>query len=164
MDLSNLNDLVVLDFYVKDGPDLYPAQYSELNNRVQAMHNLYCALYTSGILRNVSFEYREYDDIVYFAFKATDIANFLQNCSDTDMTSLAIKYITQCPKCRYTGAIQPGMFMQTYRYNCGCIGKTYECIIAQWLDNEACGMMYHERITSNVENAVKLAFKLACFK
>lgn len=163
---TNLNDYILVDYYVKAGPDLYPEKYEGLNNRVVAMHKFYETLYLSGVLKQVAFEYRDYDDMVYFAFEVKAIHEFVQTHNDREMINTAVQYMTECMArpCRYTGAIQPGMFTQTYRDNCGCIGKSNECIVAQWLDNDACGMIYNERKTKGVKDAVKMAFELANFK
>ena len=164
LNMSNLKHLVLMDFYSKNGPELYPEKYAELNQRVTAMHKLYHMLYCSGPLQSISFEYKEYDDMVYFAFEVKDLERFLNDCEDKNFVTLICKYLENCMSCRFTGAIQPGIFMQTYRDNCGCIGKSHECIIAQWLDNDACGMIYNERKTKGVKDAVTMAFELANFK
>ena len=162
--MSNLKSLVLMDFYAKNGPELYPEQYASLNQRVIAMHKLYHMLYCSGILQNISFEYKEYDDMVYFAFEVKDLEEFFNDCEDEEFVALIAQYLENCITCIFTGAIQPGIFMQTYRDNNGCIGKSHECIIAQWLDNEGCGIIYNTRKISGVKDAVKMAFKLANFK
>ena len=123
-------------------------------------------MYKAGVLQKVSFEYREYDDVVFFAFDANDIAEFVNaNLNNPIVTAAVSKIIFGgIAPCNMTGAIQPGAVMSTYRDNNGCVGRSHECTLAQKLDTYACGLIYDEKKTCGVVDAVKLAFSLYCFK
>ena len=123
-------------------------------------------MYKAGVLQKVSFEYREYDDVVFFAFDANDIADFVNtNINNPTVTAAVSKIIFGgIAPCNMTGALQPGAVMSTYRDNHGCVGRSHECTLAQKLDTYACGLIYDEKKTCGVVDAVKLAFSLYCFK
>ena len=163
-------DTIVVDYYNKNGAELYPstlaAKCAGLNERIQLMHNFYGLMYKSGELKKISFEYREYDDVVFFAFNANDLADFANANLDNPIVTTAISKIIfgGIAPCNMTGAIQPGAVMSTYRDNHGCVGRSHECTLIQQLDTYACGLIYDEKKCCGVEAAVKLAFSLSCFK
>lgn len=156
--------IIVVDHYNKNGPEFYPSNYKGVNDRIQLMHEFYGILYESNILKEISFEYKEYEDVVYFAFEINKNILFL-NSNKNPIVDAATSIIfgTMSP-CRYCGAIQPGALMSTYRDVCGCVSRSHECEIVQWLDTVACGMIYDEKKRCGVKDAVSLAFSLACFK
>jgi hypothetical protein len=130
------------------------------------MHDFYGLMYKEDILKNVSFEYREYDDVVFFAFNANNIADFVNANLDNPIVTAAVSKIIfgGIAPCNMTGAIQPGAVMSTYRDNHGCVGRSHECSIVQKLDTYACGLIYDEMKNCGVVDAVKLAFSLYCFQ
>ena len=159
-------ETIIVDYYNKNGAELYPTKYQGLNDRIQLMHDFYGLMYKAGVLQNVSFEYREYDDVVFFAFDANDIADFVNTNINNPIVTAAVSKIIfgGIAPCNMTGAIQPGAVMSTYRDNNGCVGRSHECTLAQKLDTYACGLIYDEKKTCGVVDAVKLAFSLYCFK
>lgn len=158
-------ETIVVDYYNKNGAELYPANYQGLNDRIQIMHDFYGWMYKSGILQKVSFEYREYDDVVFFAFDANKLAEVVNANNHPPTTAVVFKIIFGgIAPCNMTGAIQPGAVMSTYRDNHGCVGRSHECTLVQKLDTYTCGLIYDEKKTCGVVDAVKLAFSLYCFK
>lgn len=160
------NDKIIVDFYNKNGAELYPTNYQGLNDRIQLMHDFYEMMYKAGVLQKVSFEYREYNDVVFFAFNANDIAEFVNANLDNPTVTAAVSKIIfgGIAPCNMTGAIQPGAVMSTYRDNNGCIGRSHECTLVQQLDTYACGLIHDEKHNCGVVDAVKLAFSLYCFQ
>ena len=160
------NDKIIVDFYNKNGAELYPTNYQGLNDRIQLMHDFYEMMYKAGVLQKVSFEYREYNDVVFFAFNANDIAEFVNANLDNPTVTAAVSKIIfgGIAPCNMTGAIQPGAVMSTYRDNNGCVGRSHECTLVQLLDTYACGLIHDEKKTCGVVDAVKLAFSLYCFQ
>ena len=160
------NDKIIVDFYNKNGAELYPTNYQGLNDRIQLMHDFYEMMYKAGVLQKVSFEYREYNDVVFFAFNANDIAEFVNANLDNPTVTAAVSKIIfgGIAPCNMTGAIQPGAVMSTYRDNNGCVGRSHECTLVQLLDTYACGLIHDEKHNCGVVDAVKLAFSLYCFQ
>ena len=159
-------EIIIVDYYNKNGAELYPTNYTGLNDRIQLMHDFYELMYKSGVLQKVSFEYREYDDVVFFAFNAKDLGAFIDANADNPIVVAAASKIVYggIAPCNMTGAIQPGAVMSTYRDNNGCVGRSHECTLVQKLDTYACGLIYDEKKNCGVIDAVKLAFSLYCFQ
>ncbi len=160
------SDLIIVDYYSKNGPDLYPTNYRGINDRIKTMHDFYSILYNSGMLKNIAFEYKEYDDVVYFALEVKKLGAFFDANIDNEVVISAASHflIGSMAPCNMSGAIQPGAVMSTYRDNNGCVGRSHECTIVQQLDTQACGMIYDEKKRCGVKDAVSLAFSLYCFK
>lgn len=156
--------IVVVDHYNKNGPELYPSNYKGINDRIQIMYEFYGMLYKSGVLKELAFEYKEYEDVVYFAFEINKIIPFVKSNNNPIIDAATNVFLGTMSPCRYCGAIQPGALMATYRDVCGCVSRSHECEIVQWLDTVACGMIYDEKKRCGVKDAVSLAFSLACFK
>lgn len=151
------SDVVVADFYAKTN------NAKNNNPYYNAINMLYAMLYNTGLLQKISFEYKEYDEYVYFACYKTDLINIAQSI-DIPEIALAIEVVNKTSRCNYTSAIQPSYNMVTYRDVCGCITKVRETWYTQQLINEACYVLFNELHSNGNRCCIELLFKLMSFK
>lgn len=149
------NDIVVTDFYSKEP--------TNTNAYRQAINELYKVLYHTGVLKEISFEYRDYDEHTYFACYKTDLLE-MAKAMNIPTIALAIDAIEASATCHYTSAIQPGYNMTTYRDVSGCVSRVREVWYTQNLANEACYVLFNELHNNGNRCCIELLFKLMAFK
>ena len=158
---------IIADFFIKDGKNnTYGGCVNdETRKLLDGLRMLYRVLYDTGILKKISFQYKDYSDIVYFAFDTKDLMEYYKTLSVMipNLNAL-LAYIISHGTCVVCGATQPSSSMMTYRTVDGMTSKRRECWYASELNNEAVAMIRDEKDTNGVEAAVNLAFDMAGFK
>lgn len=133
---------IICDSYYKKEKHLWSIEPENPNNqqfnrRILAVNHLYGWLYNNGILEKVSFWFRDYEDKVYFALDVDELLPYRKNMEHSKVTdaALAVHHIfdEEYRPCMYSGAIQLGWTMTTYRDNGGCIGSSCECDLVKML-------------------------------
>lgn len=122
-------------YYKKKKPiwDLDPDNPSTqaFNKRIIAVNAMYGWLYDQGILEKVAFEFKDYSDMTFFALDVKSLHSYREEMSKTDLpdAELAIANIfdREYTPCLYSGAIQLGWTMRTYRYEDGTVSRSWEC-------------------------------------
>lgn len=142
----------------------------EFNRKIIAVNDMYGWLYKKGILRDVSFEFKDYSDISFFALDVKDLAPYRSEMEQSGVqnASLAVQHIfdEEYTPCLFSGAIQLGWTMRTYRDIDGCVGRSWEIDLIQHLNNSA----VHDILAINNEKflgvraAVSKTFELSGFE
>lgn len=113
----------------------------EFNKKVLAVNNMYRWLYDQGILKKTSFFWKDYSDMTYFALDAKNLIPFRDQmaCSGVENAQLAVHHIfdEDYTPCLYSGCIELGWTMQTYRDNNGCVSRSWECGMVRGLGTGA---------------------------
>lgn len=156
---------IISDFYAKEDSRLLGKNpSSEFNQKVTAVNNMYGWLYENGLLQQVSFVYKDYAAYTYFAFDVDDLKPFRSAMEKSPVkgASLAIYHIfdLECTPCRYSGAIQPGWRMATYRNVDGCVGRSWECDMVEELNTETVEKIFEVKTKSGTRAAVEYMYNL----
>lgn len=162
---------IIYDNYQKNGKHLFEFDDNpndEFNLRITAANNMYGWLYENGILEKISFEFKDYSDITYFAFDAKDLLPYRKDmeASGVEDADLATNHIfdVEYSPCHYSGAIQIGWTMLSYRDFEGTVSRDWECGLSRHLSSEA--VLYAQDIKEKqgVKAAVKAMFELSGFE
>lgn len=132
------------------------------NEKILAVNDMYGWLYEQGILKRISFEFKDYSDVTYFAFDVEDLKPYrsqMERCGIKN-AKLAVVHIfdIQYTPCFYSGAIELSWTMQTYRDNGGCAGRSWECELIRHLDNKSAFEIWKTKEEKGVKEAIKQAF------
>ena len=78
-----------------------------------------------------------------------------------DKAALAVRYIFDepCRPCIYSGAIELGWTMNTYRSVDGCVGRSWECSLIQELNTKAIYDIGDIRKEKGIKAAVKALYE-----
>lgn len=145
---------IICDTYFKKGKSLFSGEEpnGDFNRRIRAVNQLYGWLYDQGMLEKVSFAYQDLPDCVCFAFDAKDLLPLRTTLeqSGAEDALLAVQHVFDVAytPCTYSGAIELSWFMSTYRDVDGCVGRSWECSLAQGLNTRAVseiGAIYREK-------------------
>lgn len=156
---------IICDKYIKSKKRIWGNDADNpFNKKIVAVNNMYAWLYNQGILKEVSFEYIDDPDATYFAFDTESLKPYkdLMEHSGVVESALSIKHIFEekYTPCLYTGAIELSWTMSTYRDNCGCVGKSWECCLARSFDNQAVQKAIEVKQNDGVKAAVSMLFSL----
>lgn len=157
---------ILMDYYLKDNilTSIADNNSRAADTTAQIINNVYAWLYQAGILKKISFRYVEYSDMVFFAFDVKDLVPFIKQLQDAniDNVDIAIRllFYTDLKRCRYSGAHQLLETMETYRDNCGCLGKSYENFMIQDMNNLAVGEIYKVKQDLGIRAAAEKAFDM----
>ena len=159
---------VICDIYEKDKKHIFgddPAL--PVNQRLIEVNNMYAWLYNRGILEKISSFYKNYDTATYFSFETRDLRPYMAEMvnSGVEGMELAMKCLlySETAPCLYSGTIQPGYIMSTYRDNCGCVGRSHECMLIQELDTASVHFIYSMKEKYGIHTAVDLLFRISLF-
>lgn len=133
---------IICDTYIKGEKTLLGNDpNSEFNLRIKAVNNMYCHLYVTGILQKTAFMFQDLPDAVCFALDTKDLEPYREamGTSGLEGAALAVHHIFDeaYTPCMYSGAIELGWFMSTYRNVDGCVGRSWECSLIQGLNTSA---------------------------
>lgn len=139
---------VICDIYFKGEKKLFGEDpTTPSNQKIEAVNNMYGWLYDSGILKNISFKYEDLNDSTYFAFDTENLKPYRKDMESCQFTGaeLACLHIfdEKYSPCLYSGAIQLGLPMQTYRGNSGTVSRSWECDLVQTLNTADADDIYH---------------------
>ena len=134
-------DRIISDCYWKESkPLLGPEPNTEFNQKISAVNAMYGWLYDEGILEKVSFEFKDYSNVSYFALDANDLVPFRTQMESSGLTDaqMAVYAIFDepCTPCLYSGTIEPGWTMATYRDVDGSVGRSWETNLIQHLNTK----------------------------
>ncbi len=154
---------IICDTYYKTEKKLWGDDPNHpFNQRIKAVNTMYGWLYQSGILEKASFQFREMPDVVCFAFDAKQLAPYRAAMSESGVegSALAIQHLFDEPykPCMYSGAIEPGWFMHSYRDVDGCVGPSWECSLVQGLNTGAIQNVRKVQEEQGVKAAVEKLF------
>lgn len=174
---------IISDCYYKvDKPLLGPDPNTEFNQTVSAVNAMYGWLYDQGILEKVSFAFKDYSNVSYFALDAKDLIPFRAQMERSGIYNAqkAVYAIFDEPykPCLYSGTIEPGWTMATYREVDGSVGRSWETNLIQHLNTKGIYEVYdvlknkgsrsaasrmfdlHTWFPSDIENHVPLSEKI----
>lgn len=151
---------VINDFYKKDAEYNFDERIMSENfyNRTKAVREMYEYLDQKGILKTASFEYFTNDYGTSFAVDTKDLECYREEMlnSGTYMPELAVRWIfdEEVTPCIFCGAIKLSWTMLTYRDNCGCVGKSWECGMCNEVDGRFASKIAEIRKKEGVKAAV----------
>ena len=157
---------IICDTYYKKEKHLWSldpenANNRQFNRRILAVNHLYGWLYDNGVLEKTSFWFRDYENKVYFALDTKDLLPFRKNMEHSKVTdaSLVVHHIFDeiYRPCMYSGAIQLGWTMATYRDNGGCIGSSWECDLVKMLQNRTVQKVLDIQNNQGIKDAILAA-------
>ena len=160
---------IICDSYEKGSKHIFGNDSgTPFNQKIVAVNNMYGWLYGKGILKEVSFELRDYSDITYFALDVADLEKYREAMknSGVDGADLAIHHIfdEKYSPCHYSGAIELGWTMMSYRDFGGTVSRDWECELSRHLDS--CTVLDVRKIKEEkgVKEAVKAMFEFSGFE
>lgn len=164
-----LLERVISDSYTKGEKQIWGSDKTdEFNRRILAVNDMYGWLYQQGILRQVCFEWKDYSDITYFAFNAQKLAPYRTQMENSGLSdaALAVQYIFDEDRrpCLYSGAIELGWTMRTYRDFDGTVGKSWECDLVSHLDSPTVLEIEEIRERDGIQAAIHSVFEYSAFE
>lgn len=163
---------IICDIYIKGEKRLWDIDVDnpknqDFNRKILAVNNVYGWLYNQGILKKVSFEFKDYSDSTYFAFDTKDLEFYRDEILKSGVTdaALAVHHIFEkdYEACLFSGAIELGWTMFTYRDFAGTISRSWECDLCSHLNSASVSDIKQVRNEQGVKQAVKLMFDLSGF-
>lgn len=154
---------IIADVYVKENKQILGDDpKSEFNRKILAVNDMYGWLYEKGILEQVSFEFKDYEEAAYFALDTKDLEPYRREmgaCMTRD-ADLAVRHIFDEPytPCAYSGAVELGWTMSSYRGVDGCVGRSWECGLVKNLDTDGIYRVAKVRDEQGVQAAVSALF------
>lgn len=133
---------ILCDYYAKGEKQLFGDDpNAAFNVKIKAFNNMLGWLYDAGILAKVSFEFKDMANGVEFALDVKDLLPYrsaMEN-SGVEGAALASRHIfdEEYTPCIYSGVIQIGWPMNTYRNVDGCVGSSWESDLIKGLNTEA---------------------------
>ena len=161
-------DRFIVDKYQKERVvlwdlELESAGTQEFNRKVLAVNNMYGWLYEKGILEKISFEFKDYSDVTYFAFDTKALFPFRKEMeqSSVEDAAHAVQHIfdEEYTPCKYCGAIQLSWPMASYRDVDGCVGRSWESRLVQALGNNDISDLPYIAVDKGTKEAVKVLFE-----
>lgn len=156
-------DRIICDIYFKnEKPLLGEDKNSTFNVRIQAVNDLYGWLYQKGLLEEASFQYQDLPSSVCFALSTEALLPFRNAMEQSGIANadLAVHHLFDEPytPCMYSGAVELGWFMSTYRDVDGCVGRSWECALVQGLNMQAISEIRKVQTEQGVKAAVNKMF------
>lgn len=162
------NERIICDNYQKGKKHIFGDDpNAPFNQKIVAVNNMYGWLYNEGILKEISFELKDYSDITYFAFDVADLKKYrkMMEESGVEGAELAVQHIfdEKYSPCHYSGAIELSWTMMSYRDFGGTVGRDWECELSRYLASCAVLDVAEIRKKDGVKAAVKAMFDLSGF-
>ena len=154
-------------FYKKDRPTCTidpdsPATQS-FNRYNAAVNAMYGWLYEQSILDSVCFAFRDYPNETYFAFDVAELLPYRAKMEESGVEDAKLAcwriFDQVYDPCLYSGAIQLGWTMSTYRDNCGCVGRSWEIELVKTLNAVGAGKVYETKEKHGAKAAILHLFK-----
>ena len=140
----------------------------EFNRKIVAVNDMYAWLYAQGILRKVSFEFKDYSDSTYFALDVEDLKLYrrVMEQSGVKNADIAAQHIfdVEYSPCLFSGAIELSWTMFSYRDFDGTVGRSWECELCRHLDAVGVTDVAQIKDEKGIKEAVKHAFKISGFE
>lgn len=154
---------IICDTYFKKEKPCFAADPDgQFNKRITAINNMYDWLYKNSLLQNTAFLFQDLGDSVCFALDVKDLEPYRDKMQESRVegAALAVHHIFDeaYTPCMYSGTIELGWFMSTYRNVDGCVGRSWECGLIQGLNNTAIFDVLQTKEESGVKAAVSKMF------
>ena len=154
---------IIMDSYVKQDKQIYGEDRDlAFNKRVLAINAMYGWLNEQGILEKIAFAYQDCPEDIHFVLDARDLEPYRKTMEESKVpeAALAVQHLLDEPytPCVYSGAIQPGWLMNTYREMDGVVGRSWECGLVQFLNAGAVSEVSRVRAVAGVKAAVQKVF------
>ena len=151
---------VICDCFSKSGCD-------SDNPHLQTVQKTYEFLYSKGILKDISFEFRDYSDCVYFAFDTADLDRrwFEIMRDQSSYLPEGMHFLMHHPirPCSASGCISLIKPMITYRSNNGVTSPSRENFLVADLTNEFVNAIKQIRSKAGTIYAIKYLFEVSGF-
>ena len=166
-------DRIICDTYVKGEKHIWSVDKDdwsnrEFNKKILAVNEMYGWLYEKGILRDVSFEIKDYPEVTFFALDVKDLEPYREKMAEAGVkdVDVALRHIFDeyYTPCEYSGAIELGWTMAGYRDVDGCVGRSWECGLLKGLNTRAAHDVLRVHEEKGVREAVSSAFEIAGFE
>jgi len=154
---------VISDTYIKHNKKIWGDEpNTEFNQKILAVNNMYGWLYQQGILEKVSFEFKDYAENTYFALDVKELEpyrNEMESCG-LEGSALAVYHIfdKDYTPCVYSGAIELGWTMASYRNVDGCVGRSWECGLIKMLNTDGIYAVAKVRDEQGIKAAMHTLF------
>lgn len=160
---------IICDSYIKGQKEIWGEdRNAEFNRKILAVNEMYGWLYEKGILEKVSFEFKDYSFGTCFALDVKDLLPYREQMekSGLDGSELAVQHIfdVEYTPCMYSGAIELGWTMASYREVDGCVGRSWECGLVQAMNVEQIYQVLAVQEEKGVKEAVKRVFEIYPWK
>lgn len=153
---------IICDAYYKEKKLFGDNVQDEFNQRISAVNQMYGWLYEKGILEKVCFEFHVFSNGVCFAFDTKDLEPYREEMAKSGFLGsvVAIRHIFDEPysPCHYSGVIQPGWTMATYRDVDGIVDRSWECDLIKGLNTETIYAINKVKEERGIREAVKSLF------
>lgn len=154
---------IIVDSYIKGEKPIWGDDPNDtFNQKILAVNAMYGWLYEQGILRAVSFEFKDYSFGTCFALDVNDLVPYrgAMEAARVERADLAVRHIFDelYTPCMYSGAITLSSPMASYRDVDGCVGRSWECGLIQGLGTKAIHRVLEARNTEGVVAAAKTTF------
>lgn len=154
---------IIMDSFIKQNKRIYGEDKDHVfNQRILAVNQMYGWLYNQGILEKVAFAYQDCPKEVVFAIDAKDLEPYRRNMEESRVpdAALAVQHLLDEPytPCVYSGAIQMGWLMDSYRDVDGIVGRSWECDLVKFLNEKAVNEIAGVRENEGVKAAVQKTF------
>ena len=163
---------IICDIYYKNEKktwdlDLDNPKNQAFNEKILAINDMYGWLYHQGILEKTAFEFKDYSDMTYFAVDVKELEVYREDMMNSGLENarLAAKHIFDevYTPCIYSGTIQPGWTMKTYRDYYGTVSSSWECELVKLMESETASEIYQIRKEKGVVEATKKVFEVTGF-
>lgn len=156
---------VIMDSFIKQNKQIYGTDESlDFNQRVLAVNKMYGWLNEQGILQKIALAYQNCPNEIYFALDAKALEPYRRAMEESNVpeAALAVRHLLDEPytPCQYSGAIQPGWLMDSYRETDGIVGRSWECDLVKFLSARAANDVRSTYETGGVKAAVQKVFSM----
>lgn len=164
---------IICDTYVKGEKHVWSSDKDnpsnqEFNRKILAVNEMYGWLYEKGILRDISFEFKDYSDVTFFALDVKDLEPYRVDMAASGLkdVDVALQHIFDeyYTPCEYSGAIELGWTMRGYRDVDGTVSRSWECGLVKGLNTGSAYDVLSALEEHGVKAAVKAAFEFAGFE
>lgn len=160
-----VQDRILCDSYSKSGKHIFGDDpNTEFNKQILRINEAYGWLYDKGILERVSFVFKDYKDTTYFALDTNALAPYRKQLEESGLPDASLsanlifdRYIQPCT---YSGAIQLGWTMFSYRDVDGVVGRSWECDLIKALNTDGIYKVAEVMDKDGVKAAVQNLFSL----
>ena len=154
---------IISDTYIKQNKVIWGEDpNTDFNRKILAVNNMYGWLYENGVLEKVSFVYKDFYKATDFALDVKDLLPYRNQMEKSQIkgAALAVRHIFDEPytPCMYSGAIELGWTMSTYRSVDGMVGRSWECGLIQHLDTEGIYKIADIKDEQGVKAAVRALY------
>lgn len=154
---------ILLDYYKKDKKTMWGDDPHEpYNQKILSVNNMYGWLYEQGVLREVSFRFKDYSDMSYFALDVKALVPYREQMlnSGIENADISVHHIfdEEYSPCLYCGGIQLSWPMLTYREFDGTVERSWECSMVQGLKSHVVLDVEQIKNKQGTKAAVSAAF------